>query len=91
MVDRNRLASRRLRDDQRVDQPVTGQVSPAIRVARLYRRVSGAVRAGHLFPPVRQRPEFSHDGSRRPRNGRRRTQLAGDLLSNPGLACQTSS
>ncbi len=70
--------------DQRLHQPAAGEISSAVRAARLYRRLSGALCAGHLLPPVRQRSQLGDDGPRRPRHGGRGAQLAGDLLSGAG-------
>ncbi len=69
-----------IRDDQRLHQPAAGEIPPAVWPARFHRRLFGALCAGHLFPPLRQRSQLSDDGSRRPRHGGRGAQLAGDLL-----------
>ncbi len=86
-VDRNRPAAGGIRDDQRLHQPAAGEIPPAVWPARFHRRLSGALCAGHLFPPLRQRSQLSDDGSRRPWHGGRGAQLAGDLLPRyrPGL------
>ncbi len=55
LVDRNRLAAGGIRDDQRLHQPAAGEIPPAVWPARFHRRLSGALCAGHLFPPLRQR------------------------------------
>ncbi len=89
LVDRNRLAAGGIRDDQRLHQPAAGEIPPAVWPARFHRRLSGALCAGHLFPPLRQRSQLSDDGSRRPWHGGRGAQLAGDLLGT-GLACSAS-
>ncbi len=79
-----------IRDDQRLHQPAAGEIPPAVWPARFHRRLSGALCAGHLFPPLRQRSQLSDDGSRRPWHGGRGAQLAGDLLPGTGLACAPS-
>ncbi len=86
LVDGDRLAAGGVCHDQRLHQPAAGEISSAVRAARLYRRLSGALCAGHLLPPVRQRSQLGDDGPRRPRHGGRGAQLAGDLLSGAGLA-----
>ena len=82
---RDGLAARRVRDDQRLDEPAAGEVSSAVRPACLHRSVHGALRPGHLRPFVRQRPELGHRGARRPRHGRCGLELVGSLLHDPGL------
>ncbi|MNT01609.1 hypothetical protein D3C72_1360820 [compost metagenome] len=81
----NGLAAGGVCDDQRVDEPVAGEVSSAVRFACIHRSVSGAVCAGDFRPSVRQRPEFRGGGARGPRHGGRGAEFAGPVLHGPGV------